>query len=126
MKDVQTIKNRLAAIQGNFNPQKSTYQVIEYVVNNDLSYDDMLKELSKIKGFSKYPEELKNEYVSIINDIKENIINQRRKDEKERQEANTRELKDIISSLEQRKKEYIENLEEIPEEKPVEEKKEEK
>ena len=122
MKDIQTIKNRLAAIQGNFNPQKSTYKVIEYVVNNDLNYDEMLMELSKIKGFSKYPEELKNEYISIINDIKENIIKQRKKDEKEKQEANTKELKDIINSLEQRKQEYTEQLEDIVKEAKSEEK----
>ena len=126
MKDIQTIKNRLAAIQGNFNPQKNTYKVIEHVVNNDLSYDEMLMELSKIKGFSKYPEELKNEYVSIINDIKENIINQRKKDEREKQEANTKELKDIITSLEQRKQEYIEKLDEVVTEYPQEEKLDEK
>lgn len=107
MKDIQTIKTRLAAIQGNFNPQKNTYQVIEYVVNNDLNYNEMLMELSKIKGFSKYPEDLKNEYVSIINDIKENIINQRKKDEEERQKANTRELKDIIDSLEKTRIQYL-------------------
>ncbi len=124
MKDIQTIKNRLAAIQSNFNPQKSTYKVIEHVVNNDLNYDEMLMELSKIKGFSKYPEGLKNEYVSIINDIKENIIKQRKKKERERQEANTQELKDIISSLEERKQEYIEKLDDIAKEEKVEDKKE--
>ncbi len=124
MKDIQTIKNRLAAIQSNFNPQKNTYKVIEHVVNNDLNYDEMLMELSKIKGFSKYPEGLKNEYVSIINDIKESIIKQRKKEEKERQEANTQELKDIISSLEERKQEYIEKLDDIAKEDKTVEKKE--
>ena len=107
MKDLQTIKTRLAAIQDNFNPQKNTYKVIEYVVNNDLSYNEMLMELSKIRGFSKYPEDLKNEYISIINDIKENIINQRKKEEMDRQKANTQELKDIIDSLEKTRIEYI-------------------
>lgn len=116
MKDIQTIKTRLAAIQGNFNPQKNTYKVIEYVVNNDLNYNEMLMELSKIRGFSKYPEDLKNEYVSIINDIKENIINQRRKDEEERQKANTRELKDIIDSLEKTRIQYLMKQDEEAEE----------
>ncbi len=123
MKDIQTIKKRLSAIQGNFNPQKNTYQVIEYVVNNDLTYNEMLMKLSEIKGFSKYPEELKKEYVSIINDIKESIINQRKKEEKEKQEANTKELKDIIDSLEKRKKEYKEQLDNVikePETKKIE------
>ena len=116
MKDIQTIKKRLAAIQGNFNPQKNTYQVIEHVVNNDLNYNEMLLELSKIKGFSKYPDDLKKEYISIINDIKENIINQRKKAEREKQAANTKELKDIIDSLERRKKEYIKQLDNITKE----------
>ena len=125
MKDIQTIKQRLAAIQNNFNPQKNTYKVIEYVVNNDLTYSQMLMELSKIKGFSKYPEELKNEYVSIINDIKENIIKQRKEKERERQEANTKELKDIIANLEKSRKAYMEKQNEITDKTISEEKKEE-
>ncbi len=115
MKDVQTIKERLKKIQSNFNPQKNTYKIIGHVVNNSLSCDEMLQELSKIKGFSKYPEELKQEYVSIINDIKENIIAQRKKEEQERQEANTKELKDIIDQLEKNKNEYLEKHNENPE-----------
>lgn len=112
MADIQSIKKRLSNIQSNFNPEKNTYKVIEYVVNNNLNYDQMLKELSKIKGFSKYPEELKNEYISIINDIKENIIKQRKLEEKERIEANTKELKDIIEHLEKSKNNYIEKKQE--------------
>ncbi len=116
MKDIQIIKKRLAAIQNNFNPQKNTYKVIEYVVNNDLTYNEMLMKLSEIKGFSKYPEDLKKEYISIINDIKKNIINQRKKEEREKQAANTKELKDIIDSLEKRKKEYIQQLDTVVDE----------
>ena len=117
MKDTRNIiKSRLAAIQGYFNPEKNTYKVIGYVVNNDLSYDEMLSELSKIRGFSKYPEQLKNEYISIINEIKENIIKQRRREEKERQLANTKELKDIIDSLEKTRVQYITKQVEKPEE----------
>ena len=67
MKELQAIKERLKTIQKNFNPQKNTYKVIEYVVNNKLTYKQMLSELSKIKGFDKFPDELKKEYVSIIN-----------------------------------------------------------
>lgn len=113
MKDVQTIKERLSAIQSNFNPQKNTYKVIEYVVNNKLTYKQMLMELSKIKGFDKYPDELKKEYVSIIKEIKRNIVKQMKDEERERQEANTQELKDIISSLEKRKEEYTKKLDEV-------------
>ena len=107
MKDSKTIKNRLKTIQKYFNPEKNTYKLIATVVNNDLTYDQMLMELSKIKGFSKYPEDLKKEYISIINDIKENIIEQRKKEEEERKEANTKELKDIIDSLEKTKSLYL-------------------
>lgn len=108
MADTQSIKKRLSKIQKNFNPEKNTYKVIEYVVNNNFDYNRMLKELSRIKGFSKYPEELKQEYISIINDIKENIIKQRKLEEKEKIEANTKELKDIIEHLEKSKNNYIE------------------
>ena len=122
MLDSQVIKERLKAIQSYFNPQKNTYKVIEYVVNNKLTYKQMLAELSKIKGFDKYPEELKKEYVSIIKEIKKNIVKQMKDEEREKQEANTRELKDIIANLEKSKKEFMEKEKEVKNEKPVVEK----
>ena len=103
MSDINTLKRRLASIQVNFNPEKSTYKIMQNVIDNDLSYNEMLMELSKIKGSEKYPDELKKEYNSIIDDLKELYADEKKKADKKKQDQNTRELKDLIDSLEKRK-----------------------
>lgn len=102
MKNVNDIKERLSKIQVNFNPEKKTYKIMQKVIDEDLSYSEMLMELSKITGINKYPEDVKNEYLSIIDDIKELSIEEKKKAEKKKQDQNTRELKSLIDSLEKR------------------------
>ncbi len=105
MGKIEVIKKRLAAIQGNFNPEKSTYKIIDTIINSDLSPNEVLMELSKIKGVNKYPDDLKREYISIIDDLKENIIDAKKLEEKKQQEKTTKELKELIDNLENRKQE---------------------
>ncbi len=105
MEKLEVIKKRLADIQGNFNPEKNTYKVIDTIINSDLSPNEVLMELSKIKGVNKYPEDLKKEYISIVDDLKEKIIDEKKLEEKKKQEKTTKELKDLIDNLENRKKE---------------------
>lgn len=113
MNNTSDIKKRLSNIQGNFNPEKSTFKVIDYVVNTKLSSFEMLMELSKIRGVSKYPDGLKKEYVSIINDLKEIIVAERKAEHKRKQEESTRQLKDLIDRLEKRKDLQSEKLKSV-------------
>ncbi len=103
MNNITTIKERLGKIQKHFNPEKSTYKVLEHVINDDLTSFGMLMELSKIRGVSKYPDDIKTEYISIINDLKEIITEERKIEHQRRQEESTKELKDLITRLEKRK-----------------------
>lgn len=105
MQSLNNIKERLSEIQKSFNPQKSTYKILDNVINGNYSDREMLMELSKITGYSKYPEELKKEYVSIINDLKEIIIGRREEEEKKRQAETTKELRDLIKNLDMKKDE---------------------
>ena len=106
MKDLNTIKKELKALQKNFNPQKATYKIIEELTEKNYSLDQMINILSKIKGINKYPIEIKNKFFIILDNLKnlkkEEISKEeeRRLIEKQKQEANTKELKDIIDTLE--------------------------
>lgn len=103
MRDIEEIKTVLREIQGNFNPEKETYKLIDEVVNNSLSSEEAFKKLCEIKGVKKYPEALRNKYINIMKDLQEIVIEDRKKEEKKRQEENTKELRDIIASLEKTK-----------------------
>lgn len=103
MKNLEEIKTNLREIQGNFNPAKETYKIIDEVVNGSLKEEVMFKKLSEIKGTNKYPEAIKNKYDNIMNDLQKLVIDSKKMEEKKRQEENTRELKDIIESLENSK-----------------------
>ena len=116
MNNTSDIKKRLSSIQGNFNPEKSTYKVIDYVVNTELSSFEMLMELSKIRGVSKYPDDVKKEYISIVNDLKEIIVAERKAEHKKKQEESTRQLKDLIARLEKRKDLQSEKLKSVVDE----------
>ena len=115
MSKIAKIKKELKSIQGNFNPQKSTYKTIDDLINNNYSINEMISSLSKIKGVSKYPDELKQKFIKIINDLKEieaneldEKIRKQKELEKKEQEAKTKELKDLIDALETRKNNRLE------------------
>lgn len=107
MKTLEEIKNAIKSIQTSFNPAKSTYKTLDKLINNEYSINEMIYELSKIKGIEKYPEELKKEFNNIVSSLKElekeelkKIEEERKKQEKQKQEEKTKEIKDILDSLE--------------------------
>ena len=107
MKNIETIKKDLKRIQSNFNPQKSTYKIIEELTTKNYNIDQMINILSKIRGINKYPIEVKKEFFEVLYNLKqlkksevENKEIERKLLEKKKQEANTKELKDIIDTLE--------------------------
>ena len=107
MKNLDTIKKELKRIQANFNPQKSTYKIIEELTTKNYNIDQMINILSKIRGINRYPNEIKEKFFNILDDlksVKQKEINEaeekRKLLEKQKQEANTKELKDIIDTLE--------------------------
>ena len=60
-------------------------------------------ELSKIRGVYNYPEDIKKEYISIINDLKAIITEERRAEYKRRKEESTQDLRNLFARLEKRK-----------------------
>lgn len=103
MKTKEEIKEELKQVQVNFNPNKSTYKIIDSVIKENMSTELMIKSLYSIKGVSKYPEDLKEKYFMILEDL-QNIFNMEKEEESKKQkEDKTRELKDLINSLEERK-----------------------
>ena len=102
MRNLNEIKNELKEIQVNFNPEKSTYKIIDSVINDSMSVDLMIKSLQGIKGINKYPDDIKNKYFEIIDSLNKILVLEKEKAYKEEQEKKTKELKDIISNLEKR------------------------
>ena len=102
MKDLSRVKDELRDLQTNFNPEKSTYKIIDSVINDSMSVDNMIKYLYSIKGIEKYPEDIKNKYFGIIDDLQLILVSVREKEDKKEQEKKTKELQDIIASLEER------------------------
>ena len=117
MKDLSSIKEEIKSIKVNFNPEKSTYKILDDIANNNYDAKYIIKLLSRIKGVSKYPDDVKNKFTEIIKSLEEivSLEDQKKKEEeakallKKKQEENTKELKDIIDSLEKRK--FAENNE---------------
>ena len=103
MGNLDEIRNELKEIQVNFNPEKSTYKIIDSVINDSMSVDLMIKSLQGIKGINKYPDDIKNKYFDIIDSLNKILVLEKEKAYKEEQEKKTKELKDIISNLEKRK-----------------------
>ncbi len=104
MNNIEDVKRSLSDIQKSFNPEKDTYKIIDRVIKENLSSKEMLMELTKIKGSNKYPEELKNKYKEVIVSLQDLILKEKALEEKRKQEENTKELRDIIDSLEKGKK----------------------
>lgn len=102
MRNLDEIRNELKEIQVNFNPEKSTYKIIDSVINDSMSVDLMIKSLQGIKGINKYPDDIKNKYFDIIDSLNKILVLEKEKAYKEEQEKKTKELKDIISNLEKR------------------------
>ena len=126
VKNLNTIKENIKQIQNKFNPKKITYKILDEIIKKDYEISDMIHALSTIKEKNKLPEDLKIKYDSVIKDLKELEKEQLQKKEEERknlekkmQEANTKELKDIINNIEKdlklskmnQKKEQIEKEE---------------
>ena len=86
--NIDNIKERLSKIQPNFNPEKSTYKIIEKIIKGDLNPKEVLEELSKIKTTSKFPKSLKDELTSIINDLRleEQLKLKEEQEEKQKEE----------------------------------------
>ena len=57
MRNLEEIKTDLKEMQGNFNPKKQTYKIIDEIVNNSLNPEEVLEKLKLIKGTDKYPED---------------------------------------------------------------------
>lgn len=127
MKNLEMIKEDIKEIQKNFNPEKATYQVFDKLVNESFSYEQMLGILSRVRGVDKFPLELKDDFFEIVNNLKildeeekkVKALNERKLREKLESQDHTRELKDIIDSLE--KKEFKRELAKEKEEKVNEE-----
>lgn len=108
MKNLEMIKEDIKNIQKNFNPAKPTYKVFDKLINEDFTLDQMLGVLARIRGVDKYPDDLKNDFFGIINNLKKlkeeeiRLKEEKEKElrEKQAQEEHTKELKDIIDSLE--------------------------
>ena len=121
MKDLSSVKDELRDLQTNFNPEKSTYKIIDSVINDSMSVDNMIKYLYSIKGIEKYPEDIKNKYFGIIDDLQLILVSVREKEDKKEQEKKTKELQDIIASLEERNFGKREDRNSVKEEVPVKE-----
>ena len=121
MKDLSSVKDELRDLQTNFNPEKSTYKIIDGVINDSMSVDNMIKYLYSIKGIEKYPEDIKNKYFGIIDDLQLILVSIREKEDKKEQEKKTKELQDIIASLEERNVGKREDRNSVKEEVPVKE-----
>ena len=121
MKDLSSVKDELRDLQTNFNPEKSTYKIIDSVINDSMSVDNMIKYLYSIKGIEKYPEDIKNKYFVIIDDLQLILVSIREKEDKKEQEKKTKELQDIIASLEERNVGKREDRNSVKEELPVKE-----
>lgn len=121
MKDLSSVKDELRDLQTNFNPEKSTYKIIDSVINDSMSVDNMIKYLYSIKGIEKYPEDIKNKYFGIIDDLQLILVSIREKEDKKEQEKKTKELQDIIASLEERNVGKREDRNSVKEEVPVKE-----
>ena len=74
MRNLDEIRNELKEIQVNFNPEKSTYKIIDSVINDSMSVDLMIKSLQGIKGINKYPDDIKNKYFDIIDSLNKILV----------------------------------------------------
>ena len=103
MRNLEEIKTDLKEMQGNFNPKKQTYKIIDEIVNNSLNPEEVLEKLKLIKGTDKYPEDIKNKYIMLLSNIQELVLEDRKKEEERIRNEHTKELKSLIEQLEKTK-----------------------
>ena len=103
MRNLEEIKTDLKEMQGNFNPKKQTYKIIDEIVNNSLNPEEVLEKLKLIKGTDKYPEDIKNKYIMLLSNIQDLVLEDRKKEEERIRNENTKELKSLIEQLEKTK-----------------------
>ena len=100
MTKIEIIKNELKKLQPKFNPEKSSYKTIEEILNNDLSIEEVFTKVKSIKGIGRLSDDLKNIYNSVVMELTNLVVIERKKKEKEKIEENTRKLKEIVEQLE--------------------------
>lgn len=103
MRNLEEIKTDLKEMQGNFNPKKQTYKIIDEIVNNSLNPEEVLEKLKLIKGTDKYPEDIKNKYIMLLSNAQELVLEDRKKEEERIRNEHTKELKSLIEQLEKTK-----------------------
>lgn len=103
MRNLEEIKTDLKEMQGNFNPKKQTYKIIDEIVNNSLNPEEVLGKLKLIKGTDKYPEDIKNKYIMLLSNVQELVLEDRKKEEERIRNEHTKELKSLIEQLEKTK-----------------------
>lgn len=103
MNDLDNIKEQIKDLQKNFNPNKTTYKTLDKVINGEEDVVIMIKDLYTIK-VDKYPEDIKNKYFEIIESLQKILVSKRAEEKKKEQDNKTKELKDLIASLEKRDK----------------------
>lgn len=103
MRNLEEIKTDLKEMQGNFNPKKQTYKIIDEIVNNSLNPEEVLEKLKLIKGTDKYPEDIKNKYIMLLSNVQDLVLEDRKKEEERIRNENTKELKSLIEQLEKTK-----------------------
>lgn len=103
MNDLDNIKEQIKDLQKNFNPNKTTYKTLDKVINGEEDVVIMIKDLYTIK-VDKYPEDIKNRYFEIVESLQKVLVSKRALEKKKEQDNKTKELKDLIASLEKRDK----------------------
>lgn len=103
MRNLEEIKTDLKEMQGNFNPKKQTYKIIDEIVNNSLNPEEVLEKLKLIKGTDKYPEDIKNKYIMLLSNVQELVLEDRKKEEERIRNEHTKELKSLIEQLDKTK-----------------------
>ena len=94
------IKQVLKKMQVNFNPEKNSYKIIDEIIKNNLTAEEMLSKIQNIKGISKFPVSLKREYNEMIAGLNLLVVEERKQKEVDKKLENTRKLKEIVEALE--------------------------
>lgn len=120
MNNINEVKEEIKRIQKNFNPEKATYKILNDILTEEYTEEEIIEYMKKIKGVEKYPEELQKDFLNILVSLKKISKAKEEKEkqeEKDKKEENTRELKAIIDALEDKEKSVKEEVkEEIKEE----------
>lgn len=69
--DVETIRKSLESVIDLFDPDKNSYQIINTCINNKMSAEEMLDNLSKVGNNKEYPQELQDFFYDAYNNLKD-------------------------------------------------------